>query len=86
MPMSDWQSPAAYEHAQDIAAAGMAWEYLRRDDEYRRAFQRTKTLAASKPGGQQSLFQTMGFAISLSTRRSLLAACLFSGYRNSRLT
>ncbi|WP_395370615.1 transcriptional regulator domain-containing protein [Komagataeibacter diospyri] len=38
MPISDWQSPAAYEHAKDIAAAGMAWEYLRRDDEYRRAF------------------------------------------------
>ncbi|WP_408736869.1 transcriptional regulator domain-containing protein, partial [Acetobacter sacchari] len=29
MPISDWQSPAAYEHAKDIAAAGMAWEYLR---------------------------------------------------------
>jgi len=60
MPMSDWQSPAAYEHAQDIAAAGMAWEYLRRDDEYRRAFQRMKTLAAPKPVGSKAFSERWG--------------------------
>ncbi len=40
MPSSDWRSPAAYGHAQSIPAAGFAWEYLRRDDEYRRDFHR----------------------------------------------
>ncbi len=30
----DWRSPAVYEHTGDIPAAGFAWEYLRRDDEY----------------------------------------------------
>lgn len=39
MPSSDWRSPAAYGHAHSIPAAGFAWEYLRRDDEYRRDFQ-----------------------------------------------
>ncbi|WP_369347437.1 transcriptional regulator domain-containing protein [Acetobacter okinawensis] len=60
MPISDWQSPAAYEHAQDIAAAGMAWEYLRRDDDYRRAFQKMKTLPAPKPGGSKAFSERWG--------------------------
>ncbi|KAA0968184.1 hypothetical protein FPY71_17830 [Aureimonas fodinaquatilis] len=35
----DWRSPAAYGHTKHIPAAGFAWEYLRRNDEYRRDFQ-----------------------------------------------
>ena len=35
----DWRSPAAYRHTKHIAAAGFAWEYLRRNDEYRHDFQ-----------------------------------------------
>ncbi|WP_200948804.1 MULTISPECIES: transcriptional regulator domain-containing protein [Pseudomonadota] len=42
MPSSDWRSPAAYGHAERIAAAGFAWEYLRRHDAYRRDFRRMK--------------------------------------------
>jgi hypothetical protein len=42
MPSSDWCAPAAYGHATRIPAAGFAWEYLRRDDEYRRDFYRMK--------------------------------------------
>ncbi|MHB0713241.1 transcriptional regulator domain-containing protein [Roseomonas mucosa] len=34
----DWRSPAAYAHAKTISAAGFAWEYLRRNDEYRADF------------------------------------------------
>lgn len=36
----DWRSPAAYQHAERIPAAGFAWEYLRRDDDYHRDFQK----------------------------------------------
>lgn len=35
----DWRSPAAYGHTKHIPAAGFAWEYLRRNDEYRHDFQ-----------------------------------------------
>lgn len=42
MPSSDWRAPAAYGHAQSIPAAGFAWEYLRRNDEYRRDVHRLK--------------------------------------------
>ncbi|WP_206340803.1 transcriptional regulator domain-containing protein [Marinicauda algicola] len=46
----DWRSPAAYEHASTIPAAGFAWEYLRRDGDYHRDFEqinRRKTPRAS---------------------------------------
>ena len=47
----DWRSPAAYRHAKHIAAAGFAWEYLRRNDEYRHDFQ---TIALTgKPIGRE---------------------------------
>ncbi|MFE3838749.1 transcriptional regulator domain-containing protein [Pseudogemmobacter sonorensis] len=35
----NWRSPAAYGHAKHIPAAGFAWEYLRRNDDYRHEFQ-----------------------------------------------
>lgn len=34
----DWRASAAYGHADRIPAAGFAWEYLRRDDDYHRDF------------------------------------------------
>ena len=36
----DWRSAAAYQHAKVIPAAGFAWDYLRRDDDYQRDFER----------------------------------------------
>ncbi len=42
----DWRSPAAYAHTKTISAAGFAWEYLRRNDEYREDF-----LSARADGG-----------------------------------
>lgn len=44
MPSSDWRAPATYGHAKSIVAAGFAWEYLRRDDDYRRDFERIRAL------------------------------------------
>ncbi len=36
----DWRAPAVYKHADKIPAAGFAWEYLRRDDEYHQDYER----------------------------------------------
>lgn len=47
----DWRSPAAYRHAKSIPAAGFAWEYLRRDDDYHRDFQTITRIR--KPGAQR---------------------------------
>ena len=30
-----WRIPAAYKHVKDLSAAGFAWEYLRRNEDYR---------------------------------------------------
>ncbi|TIP12509.1 transcriptional regulator domain-containing protein [Mesorhizobium sp.] len=35
----DWRAPAAYKHTKHIPAAGFAWEYLRRNEDYRREYQ-----------------------------------------------
>lgn len=34
----DWRSAADYRDTRSIPAAGFAWEYLRRDEDYRREF------------------------------------------------
>jgi hypothetical protein len=53
----DWRSPAAYAHTSKIGAAGFAWEYLRRNDDYRRDYE-----AAMANGGsplQPSTFEEL---------------------------
>ena len=45
----DWRSPAAYKFAKSIPAAGFAWEYLGRDDEYRRECQALTTSTKPDP-------------------------------------
>mgnify|MGYP000477566595 CR=1 FL=1 len=39
MQSIDWRIPAAYKRIKDLPPAGFAWEYLRRNDEYRHDFQ-----------------------------------------------
>ncbi|WP_334151173.1 transcriptional regulator domain-containing protein [Hyphomicrobium sp.] len=47
----DWRAPAAYRHTKHLPAAGFAWEYLRRNDEYRHEYQ---TLTAmQRPDARQ---------------------------------
>jgi transcriptional regulator len=48
----DWRSAAAYQHAIAIPASGFAWEYLRRDDDYHRDFDR---LSRRKPPAATTL-------------------------------
>ena len=35
MSKEDWRSPAAYDYAKTLQSAGLAWEFLRRNPEYR---------------------------------------------------
>ena len=44
----DWRSPAAYEHAESIPAAGFAWEYLRRDADYHRDYDQINRVRAPR--------------------------------------
>jgi hypothetical protein len=38
MPNLDWRSPEAYSKLQNADLAGLAWEYLRRNPEYRKQY------------------------------------------------
>ncbi|MGO8918191.1 MAG: transcriptional regulator domain-containing protein [Stellaceae bacterium] len=40
MPTPDWRSPAAYEYVSGLTLAGLAWEFLRRNPDYRSDYQR----------------------------------------------
>ncbi|MCJ8509820.1 DUF6499 domain-containing protein [Rhizobium lemnae] len=49
MPSSDWRSPAAYADTNGLSAAGFAWEYLRRDEDYRGDFHRVSACPPDEP-------------------------------------
>ena len=55
MPRSDWRSPTAYAYVSDLDPSGLAWEFLRRNPEYRREYR-----AVSE--GSQSNDQAEAFA------------------------
>ena len=38
MPDFDWRSPEAYSKLQNVDPTGLAWEYLRRNPEYRKTY------------------------------------------------
>ena len=56
----NWRSPAAYQYTEQIPAAGFAWEYLRRDDEYRREFQAITASHESDPERLDAFVQRWG--------------------------
>ncbi|MBN9787683.1 MULTISPECIES: DUF6499 domain-containing protein [Bacteria] len=60
MPSSDWRAPAAYAHADHISAAGFAWEYLRRDEAYRRDFRRMKAIRSENPNARIAFSERWG--------------------------
>jgi len=49
----DWRSPAAYAYTKSIPAAGFAWEYLRRNDDYRKDFISASLKADGNPGADR---------------------------------
>ena len=49
----DWRSPAAYAYTKTIPAAGFAWEYLRRNDDYREDFISASLNADGKLGADR---------------------------------
>ncbi|MFN8680386.1 transcriptional regulator domain-containing protein [Paracoccus sp. P2] len=40
MQSINWRTPSAYRHVKDLPAAGFAWEYLRRNEDYRKDVER----------------------------------------------
>lgn len=60
----DWRSPAAYRFAKSIPAAGFAWEYLRRHDDYRREFQAIAGLSEPDSERLEAFVQRWGLRFS----------------------
>lgn len=49
MSNEDWRSPAAYDYAAAMEASGLAWEFLRRNPDYRYAYEAAQ--AGADDGG-----------------------------------
>ena len=64
MQSIDWRTPAAYKRIKDLPPAGFAWEYLRRDDEYRREFRAITTSAEPDPERLEAFVQRWGLRFS----------------------
>ena len=50
MSSPDWRSPSAYEYLQELSSGGLAWEFLRRNQEYRADYATPKFRAALDAG------------------------------------
>lgn len=64
----DWRAPAAYRHTKSIPAAGFAWEYLRRDDDYHRDFQTMARIRKPDAARQDAFTQRWGLRFPLRSR------------------
>ena len=54
----DWRDAAPYERAEALPASGLAWEFLRRDDDYGRTYRsarRRSPVAADRAAGRWGL-------------------------------
>ena len=49
MPREDWRSPGAYAFADRLAPEGLAWEFLRRNPEYRTDASAAAAIEGSSP-------------------------------------
>jgi len=66
----DWRSPAAYGHTKHIPAAGFAWEYLRRNDEYRRDCQNIASTGAAAARALEAFAHRWGLRFPVRSRRA----------------
>ncbi len=66
----DWRSPTAYNFAKNIPAAGFAWEYLRRYDEYQRDYQTITRLGEPIPRSLEAFSKRWGLRFPLRPRNT----------------
>ncbi|WP_082641289.1 transcriptional regulator domain-containing protein [Bradyrhizobium yuanmingense] len=68
MPEFDWRSPESYKSLQDAEVTDIAWEFLRRNTDYRRDFE--AMIASSSDGEVTPEFRRgWGYLLSPVTRR-----------------
>ncbi len=50
MSIKDWRSPSAYDYTRDLNSVGVAWEFLRRNPDYRADYANARIRAALETG------------------------------------
>lgn len=77
----EWWHHSAYGYIWPLAAPGFAWEYLRRNEEYRQDCQRLALAAQAGRGTTGIVCAPLGFAVSQVTLTRRLICKLRSGRR-----
>lgn len=67
----DWRSPAAYGHTMQIPAAGFAWEYLRRNHDYRQQFQTVVRTGGPNDDDLETFAARWGLRFPVRSRRTI---------------
>ncbi|PQZ47244.1 hypothetical protein CQ052_19005 [Ochrobactrum sp. MYb15] len=66
----DWRVLADYRHTKNLPAAGFAWEYLRRNDEYRHEYQTLTTMQRPDARQLEAFAQRWGLRFRRRSRRT----------------
>ena len=64
----NWRFPAAYGHAKHVPAAGFAWEYLRRHEDYHRDFQTLSRVKEPDTAQLETFTQRWGLRFPMRSR------------------
>lgn len=64
----DWRASAAYGHTKNIPAAGFAWEYLRRHEDYQRDFHAISRIRNPATGRLETFSQRWGLRFPVRSR------------------
>lgn len=64
----DWRAPASYGHAKAIPPAGLAWEYLRRHEDYHRDFHTISRMKEPTANELETFTQRWGLRFPLRSR------------------
>ncbi len=65
-----WRSESAYEYVDDLDPAGLAWEFLRRNSEYREDFERLVDHGELSPSAAATLSDKWGLRFRLAPEHS----------------
>ncbi|WP_230646605.1 MULTISPECIES: DUF6499 domain-containing protein [unclassified Bradyrhizobium] len=63
-----WRSSTAYEYVDDLQASDLAWEFLRRNEDYRREYKRLQSKTDSSDPAKESFAQRWGLSFRARSR------------------
>jgi len=83
MSNEDWRSPAAYDYAAAMEPSGLAWEFLRRNPDYRIAYETAQAGAYDGVEGQAGVGVAIFWPIQTNALTSRPSSGILTNWRRS---